>query len=127
MGDAPGMRLVELQQEIRRRLGPEAQSLGPGVDEVVATTLRFWPEKAMSQYARRGLANGPGVLDAMPVIWCKVREDLEARWGTDATTKAALDVLVHPAVVAIANFWFSSPHARVAMRCCIVEAHRQRA
>ena len=127
MGDAPSMRLVELQQEIRRRLGADAQALAAGVDEVVATTLRFWPERVMSTYARRGLANGPGVLDAISVIWAKVQEDLEARWGTDATTRAALDTLVHPTVVAVANWWFSSPHARVAMRACIVEANRQRA
>lgn len=126
MGDAPGMRLTDLQREICRRLGYKAKGMSTGVAEVVITTLRFWPERAMVDYASQSQSRGLQVLDAMAVIWAKVREDLEARWGTDATTQAAIDKLVQPVVTELASIWFSSPESRVAMRGCIVEAIRQK-
>lgn len=127
MGDAPGMRLVDLQHEIRTRLGTKVKGMTTGIDEVVNTTLRFWPERAMADYAAKAKTRGIPVLDAISVIWAKVREDLEARWGTDTNTAAALDVLVQPVVLELANVWFSSPEARISMRACIVEANRARA
>lgn len=127
MGDAPGMRLADLQDEIRTRLGPKCKGMAGGADEVVNTALRFWPERAMAEYAAKSKSKGTEVLDAIVVIWAKVREDLEARWGMDKNTAAALDVLVQPVVVELANIWFSSPESRIAMRACIVEANRARA
>lgn len=127
MGDAPGMRLADLQAEIVRRLGPTAKGMAGGVDEIVATGLRCWPERAMATFAAKSKPRDKAVVDAMSVIWAKVREDLEARWGTDANTAAALDKLVQPVVLELASVWFSSANARIAMRACIVEAYRQRA
>ena len=127
MGDAPGMRLADLQADIRERLGPKCTGMTGGVDEVVCTALRFWPERAMADYAAKQKTSGMQVLDAISVIWAKVREDLEARWGMDANTQAALDKLVQPVVVELANVWFASPENRIAMRGCIVEAIRLKA
>lgn len=124
MGDAPGMRLADLHVEIRRRLGHKAKGMASGVDEVVNTTLRFWPERAMAECAVKHKTHGAQALDAISVIWAKVREDLEARWGMDANTAAAIDALVQPVVIELANVWFSSAESRIAFRACIVEATR---
>lgn len=126
MGDAPGMRLTDLQAEIRKRMGTKCVGMSGGADEVVCTALRFWPERAMAIYAAKQKTSGSQVLDAISVIWAKVREDLEARWGMDSNTQSALDVLVQPIVVELANVWFSSADARIAMRACIVEAIRSK-
>lgn len=124
MGDAPGMRLVDLQAEIRRRLGKDAAGMAGGVDEVVRTALRCWPERTMQGYALRANPRDQEVVNAVGVVWAKVRETLEARWGTDKNTAAALDKLVQPVVLEVAAIWFSSAFARAAVRGCIVEAFR---
>ena len=123
MGDVPGMRLVDLQRQIRTRMGCTKQ-LASGSDEVVRTALRCWPERTMAAFAAKRHARDPSVINAVHVIWAKVREDLEARWGVDATTTAALDLLVQPIVLELANVWFASSESRIAMRGCIVEAAR---
>lgn len=126
MGDAPGMRLVDLQADIRDRLGSQFAGMDGGVDEVVRTTLRFWPERAMADYAAKQQTAGLQVLDAISVIWAKVREDLEARWGMDKNTQTALDLLVQPVVMELSNVWFASAENRISMRGCIVEANRRK-
>lgn len=126
MGDAPGLRLADLQREIRYRLAAKCKGMESGIDEVVNTALRFWPERAMADYASKAKTHALPVVDAMSVIWAKVREDLEARWGMDANTQAALNVLVQPVVVELANVWFQSAAMRVWVRSCIVEANRAR-
>lgn len=78
----------------------------------------------MADYAAKRDTSGMQVLDAITVIWAKVREDLEFRWGMDKNTQAALDMLVQPVVVELANVWFASAENRIAMRGCIVEAIR---
>ena len=123
MGDVPGMRMAELQAEIRKRMGT-GKALAGGSDEVVRTALRFWPERAMASLAAKNKGRDPKTLDAVPVIWAKVREDLEARWGMDANTAAALDLLVQPIVLELSRIWFKSPENRIAIRGCIVEATR---
>lgn len=126
MGDAPGMRLAEFFVLIRQRLGTNAAGLEGGVDEVVFVTLRFWPERAMGSLANKAKERDKDVLDAVAVICAKVREYLEARWGTDTNTAAALDKLIQPVVVEMANIWFSSALARSLFRRCIVEASREK-
>lgn len=118
MGDAIGMELLDLLVEVRHRIGGIALSMPEACDEVVMTALRFWPERAMADIARR--SSHQKALDALPVIWSKVREDLEARWGTDANTLAAIDTLVQSVVVDMANIWFSTVENRIEMRRCIM-------
>lgn len=123
MGDVPGMRLAELRAEVNRRLGPVSKGMAEGVNAIVCTSLRCWPERAMTALAAKG-GRDPATLDAISVIWAKVREVLEARWGMDANTQAALDRLVQPVVVELSKVWFKSPEHRIAFRGCIVEALR---
>lgn len=127
MGDASGMRLADLQEEIRTRLGPKFAGMHGGIEEVVRTSLRFWPERAMADYAAKQPHSQMQALDAVSVIQAKVREDLEARWGMDANTQAALNKLVQPIVFELANIWFSSVNARIGFRACIVTALRPKA
>ena len=126
MGDALGMLLVDLHKTINRRLAVKAGGMADATAEVVDTTLRFWPERTMARYASRGEAEGPKVLQAIAVIWAKVREDLEARWGTSPNTMAALDLLVQPVVIELAHIWFNSIEERIDFRRCIWEARHLR-
>lgn len=126
MGDALGMLLHDLRKTINRRLAVKAGGMADATAEVVDTTLRFWPERTMARYASRGEAEGPKVLQAIAVIWAKVREDLEARWGTSANTMAALDLLVQPVVIELAHIWFNSIEERIDFRRCIWEARHLR-
>lgn len=126
MGDALGMLLDDLYRIINRRLHT-APGMADATAEVVTTVLRWWPDKTMARYAARG-EEGPLVLDAISVIAAKAREDLEHRWGTDANTLEAIDRLVMPVVVELANVWFGSVEQRIDMRRCMWEArHRARA
>lgn len=120
MGDAVGIELLDLLVEVRHRVGGLALSMPEACDEVVLTALRFWPERTMADIARKDCQQK--ALDALPVIWAKVREDLEARWGTDRNTVAAIDALVQAIVVDLANVWFSCVEARIDMRRCIALA-----
>jgi hypothetical protein len=126
VGDALGMLLHDLRKTINRRLAVKAGGMADATAEVVDTTLRFWPERTMARYASRGEAEGPKVLQAIAVIWAKVREDLEARWGTSANTMAALDLLVQPVVIELAHIWFNSIEERIDFRRCIWEARHLR-
>lgn len=126
MGDALGMLLGDLCQIVNRRLHT-APILEHATSEVVATVLRWWPDRTMARYAARG-EEGPLVLDAISVIAAKAREDLEHRWGTDQNTLEGIDRLVMPVVVELANVWFGSVEQRIDMRRCMWEArHRARA
>ena len=124
MGGALAMHLDDLAAEIRRRIGPEAEAIPEAAAEVVATVCRWWPCPAMTSIAQRGLQAGCEALDALAVIAAKVREDLELRYGMDATTQAALDLLVQITCVELANVWFASRGNRRMMRGCIAEARR---
>lgn len=126
MGDALGMLREDLHRTVNRRLGVKAKGMAEATAEVVDTALRFWPERTMAKYAAKGEAEGPRVLQAIPVIWAKVREDLEARWGTSQNTMAALDLLVQPVVIELANIWFASVEERIDFRRCIWEARHLR-
>lgn len=126
MGDALGMLLQDLHLIIHRRLHTTAAMRSATV-EVVDTVLRWWPDRTMARYAARG-EEGPLILDAISVIAAKAREDLEHRWGTDTNTLEAIDRLVMPVVVELANVWFASVEHRIDMRRCVWEArHRSRA
>lgn len=126
MGDALGMLRLDLHRTVVRRLGVKTGGMAEATAEVVDTALRWWPERTMARYAAKGDAEGPKVLQAIDVIWAKVREDLEFRWGTSANTMAALDLLVQPVVVELANIWFSSIEERIDFRRCIWEARHLR-
>lgn len=126
MGDALGMLLDDLYRIINRRLHA-APGMAEATAEVVATVLRWWPDRTMARYAARG-EEGPLILDAISVVAAKTREDLEHRWGTDANTLEAIDRLVMPVVVELANVWFGSVEQRIGMRRCMRAArHRSRA
>ena len=119
MGDALGMLLNDLHRMINRRLHTKTV-MAEATAEVVDTVLLWWPDRTMARYAARG-EDGPLVLDAISVIGAKVREDLEHRWGTDANTLAAIDALLMPVVVELANIWFASVEHRIDMRRCMWE------
>lgn len=125
MGDALGMLLTDFHKVIRRRIGINSKAWHEAVAEVVNTALTWWPERTMATYAAKADSSGAKVLEAISVIWAKTREDLEARWGTDRNTMEALDQLVQPVVVELANVWFSSTENRIEMRRCIWEARHR--
>jgi hypothetical protein len=117
VGDALGIGLVDLRVEMRHRIGTVATSMPDACDEIVDTVLRWWPERTMADVARHG--DHYKALDAIPVIGAKVREDLEARWGTDTNTLQAIDALVMTVVVEMANIWFSGRENRIELRRCM--------
>ena len=125
MGDAPLIQLVDLQGLVRYRMNV-SPDLNQGIDEVVNTTLRWWPQREMARLAVRQNVRDNRALDALSVVAAKVREDLEFRWGVDAVTARALDRLVQPVVLEVASFWFASVEARIGMRACIVEVGRRK-
>lgn len=118
MGDASAVDtpLSDLRDEVRRRLGAQASGLAEACDEVTSTVAYFWPQKAMADVARRQLDPAPFTLAAVPVIEAKVREDLEARFGTDRNTMRTLDLLVNAVVIEFCAMWFCGSEERIAMR-----------
>jgi len=117
VGDALGIGLVDLRVEMRHRIGGVALSMPEACNEVVDTVLRWWPERTMADIARKG--DQYKALDAIPVIAAKVREDLEARWGTSLNTLNAIDALAMTVVVEVANIWFSTRENRIELRRCM--------
>ena len=117
MGDAPATTpLHDLQDEVRRRLGPQAAGLAEACDEIVIAACRWWPQKYMAWIARNKKEQGPDVAMAVPVIEAKIREDLEARYGTNPNTLRALDLLLQAVVIELTSIWFRGVDYRIAMR-----------
>lgn len=118
MGDASAVDtpLSDLRDEIRRRMGHQADGLADACNEVVTTACYFWPQRQMASIARRQASAGADALDAISVIEAKVREDIEARFGTDANTLRTLDLLVSAVVLELAGLWFTGVEERIAMR-----------
>lgn len=122
VGDALDvLTLGDLCALVREAIGPPATTLEHTADVLVEETLRQWPEKTMATYAAKltSTANGDGVLDAIPVITAKVREQIEMRWGIKPSHEAALGLLARGVVIEVANIWFSSTEARIAIRALI--------
>jgi hypothetical protein len=119
VGDALGMLLNDLHSLINRRLHI-ASVMHDATAEVVDTVLLWWPERTMARYASKP-CDDHLVLGAVRVIAAKVREDLEMRWGTAANTLAAIDHLLMPVVVEVANIWFGSTEQRIDLRRCMWE------
>lgn len=120
MGDASAVEpvdtpLSDLRDEVRRRMGHQADGLSDACDEVTSTVCYFWPQRWMAEVARRQIEAG-NMLDAVAVIEAKVREDLEARFGTNPNTLRALDLLVSAVVLEMAGMWFAGVEERIAMR-----------
>ena len=117
MGDASAVDtpLSDLRDEIRRRMGHQADGLAEACDEVTSAVCYFWPQKWMADLARKADA-GPFTLDTIAVIEAKVREDLEARFGTDRNTMRTLDLLVSAVVIEMFGMWFAGVEERIAMR-----------
>lgn len=118
MGDAFAVDtpLSNLLDEIRRRMGHQADGLAEACDEVTKAACYWWPQKAMAAIARRRAEGGPEALDAISVIEAKVREDLEARFGCDTNTMRTLDLLVSAVVIELCALWFTGVEERIAMR-----------
>lgn len=118
VGDASAVDtpLCNLRDEIRRRMGHQADGLSDACDEVTKTACYFWPQKHMATIARRRAEGGPQALEAIAVIQAKVREDLEARFGTDTNTMRTLDLLVSAVVIEMCSLWFNDVEARIHMR-----------
>lgn len=119
VGDAlDTLSLGDLCGLVREAIGPPATTLEHTADVLVEETLRQWPEKTMATYAAKltSTDNGDGVLDAIPVITAKVREQIELRWGMQPSHEAALSLLTRAVVIELANIWFSSTEARIAIR-----------
>jgi hypothetical protein len=128
MGGAPGtgLTLAAIRDIVRDQIGEPATAVQAAADELVDTTLRWWPERHMAALARRQADAGPEALDAIAVISSKVREDVEHRWKMSANTVSALDLLCLAVVTEIANLWFSSPEARIDMRAIMFTIRRWR-
>ncbi len=117
MGDASAVEtpLCDLRDEVRRRMGHQANGLADACDEVTTTICYFWPQRWMADLARRHDASAFW-LDTIAVIEAKVREDLEARFGTDGNTMRTLDLLVSAVVIEMFGMWFAGVEERIAMR-----------
>lgn len=129
MGGAPGtgLTLSSIREYVREQIGGPAVAVQSAADELVDTTLRWWPERRMAEIARRGSEGaGPDALDAIAVISAKVREDVEHRWRMSPNTTSALDLLCMAVVAEIANLWFSSADARIEMRAIMFTLRRRR-
>ena len=121
VGGPPDIDIDWVRREVRSRIGGAALSIPEACDELVDTTVRWWPERRMADFARQAATSGPATLDAIAVISAKVREDCEHRWGIDANVSNALDLLCMAVVVEIANLWFSSVENRIALRRVMFE------
>ena len=117
MGDASAVEtpLCDLRDEVRRRMGHQADGLADACDEVTTTVCYFWPQRWMADLARR-LDASAFWLDTIAVLEAKVREDLEARFGTDGNTMRTLDLLVSAVVMEMFAMWFEGVEERIAMR-----------
>jgi hypothetical protein len=117
VGDASAVEtpLCDLRDEVRRRMGHQADGLADACDEVTTTVCYFWPQRWMADLARR-LDASAFWLDTIAVLEAKVREDLEARFGTDGNTLRTLDLLVSAVVMEMFAMWFAGVEERIAMR-----------
>lgn len=124
MGDTlDTLTITELRNSIREAIGMPAQELEHTCGVLVDETCRQWPERFMADVARRMDTDTAGgqVLDAIPVIQARVREQIEARWGCHANHQYALDLLLRAVVIEMANIWFSCPEARIGLRRVMAE------
>ncbi len=126
MGDAPAtLTLAQLRAMVRAAVSTNHASdvLSHTVDVLLDETCRQWPERYMAKLARRADAGrdvGP-VLGSLAVIAARVREQIETRWGCEASNRAALDLVLRAVVVEFANVWFSSVETRIAVRRILFE------
>ena len=127
MGDALDMLTLRgIREGIRSAIGYPAEQLGHTCDVIVDEVCRQWPERHMADLARKLDSAGGQVLDAIPVITARVREQIEARWGCKPSEQAALDLVLRAVVIEFANIWFfCDPATRVELRKIIFEV-RQR-
>ena len=128
MGDAlDTLTLGDVRDAIRGAIGYPAEQLGHTCDVIVEEVCRQWPERHMAALARKldSQSAGGQVLDAIPVITARVREQIEARWGCKPSDQAALDLVLRAVVVEFANLWFFDAAARIGLRKIIFKV-RQR-
>lgn len=119
-GDALADLLDDLRAAVRSKVGPVADELRGAADTIIDRVCFFWPARTMSALARQKVNEevAGSALDAIAVIRSKVREDLEARWGITPANRAALDAILDPAVIELANIWFSGAEERILFRRC---------
>lgn len=120
MGDALADLLDDLRTAVRAKIGAPALELPHTTDVIVDRICYFWPCRWMSILARQRATDdvAGSALDAIAVIRSKVREDMEAKWGITPAHKAALDAILDPAVIELANIWFSGAKERILFRRC---------
>lgn len=126
MGDAVAARLNELTDAVLTRMN-HAPGWRDAVAAVVEITCRYWPVDHMTRLAKKPADDSTAAsdtLESVAVIVAKVREDLEHRYGGSKNVAVAIDKLCHPVVLEVAEIWFSSPEARVAIRSACREAWR---
>ena len=118
MGDALADLVDDLRAAVRSRVGPPADELRHTADVIVDCCCWYWPVRWMSRLAQQRPDEeiAGAALDAIAVIRSKVREDLEARFGVTPSQAAALDRLLEPIVIELANIWFSGPEERMLFR-----------
>ena len=114
-------RIEALQRLIRERLGEPAEQLSHSCDVFVSEVLRYWPDREMCRIAIDPDVNAAAgaALRAIPVITAKCRENLESRWGMGRPTAVALDLLLEPVVVQVANIWFRGTEERILIMECV--------
>lgn len=127
MGDAVAApRIHELTDAVLTRL-KQPQGWRDAVAAVVEIACRYWPVEHMTRLARKPVSDATAAaetLEAVAVISAKTREDLEYRYGSSKNVAVAIDKLCSPVVLEVAEIWFSSPEARVAIRSACREAWR---
>jgi hypothetical protein len=119
MPDAIDVHCEQLRDAVRERIGEHAKTFTHSVDVMVDEVMRYWPEKEFARIARtveEDRSSGAEAIGAMAVVVAKCRENLEARWGAQPSHVQAIDLLIEPVVIQLANIWFSNNEARIAMR-----------
>jgi len=119
MPDAIDVHCDQLRAAVRERIGEHADTFRHSVDVMVDEAMRYWPEKEFARIARtveENRSSGAEAIGVMAVVVAKCRENLEARWGAEPAHVHAIGLLMEPVVIQLANIWFSTNEARIAMR-----------
>jgi hypothetical protein len=121
VGDAAGVLIGQLQEEVRARIGAPADALAHTTDVMVQECLRWFPIAQMTILAKKPEPPraGADTVATIAVLTAKCREQLEARWGAKPATVRAIDLLMKAVVVEVCNLWFGSKEARHAICQCV--------
>ena len=128
MGDASRTpTLKQLREILLADVGKAAKVMPDAAKSVVGSMLEWWPSTHMTILAKsKTMDAGIAASDAIDVLKAKCREDLEFHWGTHANVGLALDALLEPVAMSLADYWFESVDNRNTVRACMKELRDRR-